>query len=165
MNCGRGQMKACTLTGNAMKRAPWKNLDIITLFNHSYAEQNTPEPTLSARETQTRKREMAKILAAFPGSRPVKYHGNMFSENGVADTLICIAPYGLYVAIEWKRDAKGKPEPLQERFLYQINQAGGLGICTHDAAEAIEAIRQHIRKVEKRFVHVPTKRRKARKKT
>lgn len=123
-----------------------------------------------AKETPVRRRGMKKILATFPGSRPVKYHGNKFSENGVADTLISIAPFGLYVAIEWKRDAKGKPELLQERFLYEVNRSGGLGICTHDADEAIRQIRAHQQKVIRRIitkhsVHVPKRGSKTRRKT
>lgn len=118
-----------------------------------------------AKERDVRKRGMAKILAAFPGSRPVKYHGNQFSEAGVADTLISVAPFGLYVAIEWKRSAKETPSPLQDKFLHDINQSGGLGICTHDGEEAIKEIQKHVRKVKDRIIRVPTVRRKARKKT
>lgn len=118
-----------------------------------------------AKETTVRRKGAVKILAAFPGSRKVKYHGNMFSEAGVADDLFCIAPYGLYVAIEWKRSAKEEPTLLQQKFLYDINKAGGLGISTHDGNEAIKEIRKHVRKTENRIVRLSTGRRKTRKKT
>lgn len=62
-----------------------------------------------------------------------KYHGNMYSQNGVADLTLCVN--GKFVACEVKSD-KGKTSKVQDINLKQVESSGGVAIivrpCTFE---------------------------------
>jgi hypothetical protein len=49
--------------------------------------------------------------------------------RGVPDFLLCIG--GLFVALELKKDAKSKPDKLQEWWLNRIEHAGGISLVAN----------------------------------
>lgn len=56
------------------------------------------------------------------GAKVIKQHGDVYSEIGVSDLLVCYR--GHFVAIETKMPGK-KPTQMQERFLEEVRAAGG----------------------------------------
>lgn len=66
-------------------------------------------------------KEVQKFLDSI-GAYTVKQHGNMYSQVGIPDLLICYK--GKFIALELKSE-KGKPSPLQLRNIDLIKAAGG----------------------------------------
>lgn len=58
----------------------------------------------------------------------IKVWGGGFQKAGVPDLLACVN--GFFVAIELK-GKDGKPTPLQEYNIRQINESGGVGLILY----------------------------------
>lgn len=71
------------------------------------------------------------------GAYCVKYHGNQFSQVGVADLLVCYK--GRFLAIEIKNET-GKTSPLQDVNIEQVRNAGGISFV----ARSVEDVRKVI---------------------
>ena len=71
------------------------------------------------------------------GAYCVKYHGNQFSQVGVADLLVCYK--GKFLAIEIKNET-GKTSPLQDVNIELVKKAGGISFV----ARSVEDVRQVI---------------------
>lgn len=71
------------------------------------------------------------------GAYYVKYHGNKFSQVGVADILACYK--GRFIAIEVKNE-KGKTSPLQDANQRMVNNAGGISIVARSVKEVMDVI-------------------------
>lgn len=74
------------------------------------------------------------------GAYCVKYHGNKFSQVGVADLLVCYK--GRFLAIEIKNEV-GKTSPLQDVNIEQVKQAGGISFI----ARSVDDVREVIDKI------------------
>jgi hypothetical protein len=62
---------------------------------------------------------------------------------GTPDTLICCN--GNFVALEYKKDAKAKLDPMQEYKLNKIRKAGGMAFVAHpDNFEYIYGILENL---------------------
>lgn len=70
------------------------------------------------------KNRIRPLLKALPNSWNVKTQQRAL--RGTPDILMCVA--GKFVALELKRSAKEKPDPLQEHNLKLIRDAGGVGL-------------------------------------
>lgn len=106
----------------------------------------------------------ASILQYFKECRPDilawKHWSGAFSKEGISDILGIMKrnailskveitdkgfarevrfPCGQFLAIEVKRPGKN-PTSAQQRFLDNVNDAGGLGFCAHSLEEAIERL-------------------------
>ena len=68
------------------------------------------------------------------GAYCVKYHGNQFSQVGVADLLVCYK--GRFLAIEIKNET-GKTSPLQDVNIKMVRDAGGISFV----ARSVEDVR------------------------
>ena len=68
------------------------------------------------------------------GAYCVKYHGNQFSQVGVADLLVCYK--GRFLAIEIKNET-GKTSPLQDVNIQMVKDAGGISFV----ARSVEDVR------------------------
>ena len=68
------------------------------------------------------------------GAYCVKYHGNQFSQVGVADLLVCYK--GRFLAIEIKNET-GKTSPLQNVNIKMVKDAGGISFV----ARSVEDVR------------------------
>lgn len=71
------------------------------------------------------------------GAYCVKYHGNQFSQVGVADLLVCYK--GKFLAIEIKNET-GKTSPLQEENILMVKRAGGISFVARSVADVKEII-------------------------
>lgn len=71
------------------------------------------------------------------GAYYVKYHGNQFSQVGVADLLVCYK--GRFLAIEIKNET-GKTSPLQDVNIELVKKAGGISFV----ARSVEDVRKVI---------------------
>ena len=71
------------------------------------------------------------------GAYCVKYHGNQFSQVGVADLLVCYK--GRFLAIEIKNET-GKTSPLQDVNIELVKKAGGISFV----ARSVEDVRRVI---------------------
>lgn len=71
------------------------------------------------------------------GAYYVKYHGNQFSQVGVADILACYK--GRFIAIEVKNE-KGKTSPLQDVNQKLVRDAGGISIVARSVEEVAKVI-------------------------
>ena len=76
------------------------------------------------------------------GAYCVKYHGNKFSQVGVADLLVCYK--GRFLAIEIKNEI-GKPSALQEANILMVKQAGGISFI----ARSLEDVKEIIKDIDK----------------
>lgn len=77
------------------------------------------------------------------GAYCIKYHGNQFSQVGVADLLVCYK--GRFLAIEIKNET-GKTSPLQEANILMVKRAGGISFVAR-SVEDVERIIEDIDKV------------------
>jgi len=92
---------------------------------------------------------MKKALKAELGGRWIKIHGGPYQEKGVSDILGCFN--GRFVAIEVKMPGKEKKlTDLQERFLKQVEKAGGIAFMSTDIDEAIEKLKEVEKQCQKR---------------
>lgn len=71
------------------------------------------------------------------GAYCVKYHGNKFSQVGVADLLVCYK--GRFLAIEIKNDT-GKTSPLQDANIEMVKQAGGISFVARSVKDVKDVI-------------------------
>lgn len=71
------------------------------------------------------------------GAYYVKYHGNQFSQVGVADILACYK--GRFIAIEVKNET-GKPSPLQLANQKMVKDAGGISLIARSVKEVADEI-------------------------
>jgi Holliday junction resolvase len=76
------------------------------------------------------------------GAYCVKYHGNKFSQVGVADLLVCYK--GRFLAIEIKNEI-GKTSPLQEENILMVKKAGGISFV----ARSVEEVKEIIKDIDK----------------
>lgn len=76
------------------------------------------------------------------GAYCVKYHGNKFSQVGVADLLVCYK--GRFLAIEIKNEI-GKTSPLQEENILMVKRAGGISFV----ARSVEEVKEIIKDIDK----------------
>lgn len=75
------------------------------------------------------------------GAYCVKYHGNKFSQVGVADLLVCYK--GKFLAIEIKNEI-GKTSPLQDVNIELVKKAGGISFV----ARSVDDVRKIIDDLE-----------------
>lgn len=71
------------------------------------------------------------------GAYCVKYHGNQFSQVGVADLLVCYK--GRFLAIEIKNET-GKTSPLQDVNIEQVKRAGGISFVARSVEDVSKVI-------------------------
>ena len=72
------------------------------------------------------KKEMKK---EFPGCLYIKAPAGIYSSRrGISDFIFCVN--GRFVAIEVKTEV-GKITPIQEQFLKEVEEAGGIAICMY----------------------------------
>jgi hypothetical protein len=76
------------------------------------------------------------------GAYCVKYHGNKFSQVGVADLLVCYK--GRFLAIEIKNEI-GKTSPLQDANILMVKKAGGISFV----ARSVEEVKEIIKDIDK----------------
>ena len=76
------------------------------------------------------------------GAYCVKYHGNQFSQVGVADLLVCYR--GGFLAIEIKNET-GKTSPLQDENILMVEKAGGISFV----ARSVQDVRKVIEDIDK----------------
>ena len=79
-------------------------------------------------KTQAKKRYGDKFLYLKPPS------GIYSSRRGISDFICCI--YGVFFAVEVKV-GKNKPTAIQQNFLCEVIEAGGMGLCLTDKDENI----------------------------
>lgn len=63
------------------------------------------------------------------GAKYVMPMGTGFGTAGVSDFLVCLK--GRFIAVETKA-GYGKTTPLQEKFLREVEQAGGIGLVIRE---------------------------------
>jgi len=63
-----------------------------------------------------------------------KHWSGGFSRKGISDVLGCL-PDGRFIAIEVKRPVGGRVTEDQEKFIRQVNDAGGLGFIARSVAD------------------------------
>lgn len=73
-------------------------------------------------ETEIINKKIRPLLEGEYKMRVIKFHGNAFTEAGVADLLCCYG--GLFVAMEVKKPGE-EPRPNQFAFLRSVIKAGG----------------------------------------
>jgi len=84
-----------------------------------------------------------KALAKEFGGRWIKIHGGPYQEKGVSDILGCLQ--GIFIAIEVKMPGKEKNvTDLQQKFLDQIKENGGVCFVSTDVEETINIIRSEV---------------------
>lgn len=71
------------------------------------------------------------------GAYCVKYHGNQFSQVGVADLLVCYK--GRFLAIEIKNET-GKTSPLQDVNIELVKKAGGISFVARSVEDVSRVI-------------------------
>lgn len=71
------------------------------------------------------------------GAYCVKYHGNQFSQVGVADLLVCYK--GRFLAIEIKNET-GKTSPLQDVNIELVRKAGGISFVARSVEDVSKVI-------------------------
>lgn len=76
------------------------------------------------------------------GAYCVKYHGNQFSQVGVADLLVCYK--GKFLAIEIKNEI-GKTSPLQEQNILMVKKAGGVSFV----ARSLEDVKRILEDIDR----------------
>lgn len=79
-------------------------------------------------ETEITNRKIKPFLVETYAARPTKYHGDVYSEAGVADLLVCMGVddlRGIFAAFEVKKPGE-KPRANQLVFLESIKKAGGI---------------------------------------
>lgn len=79
---------------------------------------------MAQQKETTFKKRIRPLLKALPNTWFVKTQQR--SLRGTPDFLMCVA--GKFVALELKRSAKEKPDPLQDHNLKLIRDAGGVGL-------------------------------------
>ena len=62
----------------------------------------------------------------------INQHGGAFSSRGVPDLLLCIR--GIFMAVELKI-APNEPTKLQEHYIEQIREAGGVAVVIYTFEE------------------------------
>jgi hypothetical protein len=70
-----------------------------------------------------------------------KVYGNPLQVAGIPDILGCYR--SLFIAFEVKRDATGRPSPLQAFYLRKIRAAGGIATLIYSVEQA-EAVLNRI---------------------
>jgi|SRR6185503_442712 len=94
---------------------------------------------MSTRKKPLESRVVKKILEYLRarGAFATKTYGNPVVTRGLPDILGCYR--GIFLGLEVKADASGKPTELQSYRLKEITQAGGVArvISTVDEAKAI----------------------------
>jgi Holliday junction resolvase len=83
------------------------------------------------------RRKIVKALEARGGFWAV-IHGSPLQRRGLPDIIGCYR--GRYVSFEVKRDAEGKPTPLQEHTMKRIRTEGGVSIRIHTVEQAMLVI-------------------------
>lgn len=85
------------------------------------------------------KEKVLEELRTLPHSYWIKIQ--QVTLKGVPDILGVIN--GRFIALELKKDAKEKPEKLQEYVLNEVNKAGGIALVT--SPENFEGIKKYIK--------------------
>lgn len=68
----------------------------------------------------------------------IKIHGSPFQIAGIPDILGCYR--GRFIAFEVKRDASGRPTPLQQHMMEKIRAAGGFATLIFTAEQALDLL-------------------------
>ena len=66
-------------------------------------------------------KDVMKKLQKYPGCFPVRIQPGPYGSSGKTDILLCF--WGYFIAIELKY-GKGKPTPLQEKFMKDVRNKG-----------------------------------------
>lgn len=92
---------------------------------------------MNTRKPPLEKKVVNATLAALRsrGGFWFKTHGGPFQLAGLPDILGCYR--GRFIAFEVKRDATGKPTPLQAYYLKKIRAAGGVATLIFTTEQAL----------------------------
>lgn len=91
---------------------------------------------------QPEKKLTDKIIAALrkEGAFAVKIHGGTFQSRGLSDIVSCLD--GFFISLEVKVPGKEKTvSDLQRKKLWQIYDAGGVGMMVTSVEEALRVVR------------------------
>ena len=79
-----------------------------------------------------------KALNKLPGTKAIKVHGTPYMKAGTPDILGC--SHGQFFALEVKRDETKKPTALQERQLFEWQEAGAKAAVVWSVASALAVV-------------------------
>lgn len=76
-----------------------------------------------------------QIKKRYPKAKKLRWPAGQYGTMGISDDILCIN--GLFIAVEAKADKTKHPTKIQAKFLKDVVDAGGLGLCLRGKDEQI----------------------------